>query len=239
MHHPLDNKIAIVTGAGKGIGRATALALAREGASLVIASRTMADLQSLAKEIGNLGRKALPFEADLTRESEIKRLVQETASKFGGIDILVNNAGIGRFGRIEDLSTLDWDEMFEINLRSMFICTREALPYLKRRPESFIINVASLAGKNAFIGGAGYAASKWGVLAFSKCLMLEERKAGVRVLAICPGSVDTHFFQHPSLPKPDRSKILRPEDVAETIVHAIKLPHNAMVSEIDIRPTNP
>ncbi len=199
----------------------------------------MTDLQSLAREIGNMGRKALPVQMDISRESEIKNLIQEAARKFGGIDILINNAGIGRFGRIEELATLDWDDMFETNLRGMFICTREALPHLKRKTESFVINIASIAGKNAFVGGAGYAATKWGVLAFSKCLLLEERKSGVRVLAICPGSVDTRFFHHPSLPNPDREKILQPEDVAQTIIEAIKLPQRAMVSEIDIRPTNP
>ncbi|MFQ5752245.1 MAG: SDR family oxidoreductase [bacterium] len=236
----IKNKVALVTGAGKGIGRATALELAREGANVVISSRTMTDLQLLAKEIGNLGRKVLPVPADVSRESEIKRLIQDSVNKFGGIDILVNNAGVGRFGRVEAFSTLDWDEMFEVNLRGMFICTREALPYLKRKSECFVINVASLAGKNAFEGGAGYAATKWGVLAFSKCLMLEERKAGVRVLAICPGSVDTLFFHHPSITtRPNREKILKAEDIAQTIVAAIKLPQRAMISEIDIRPTNP
>ena len=235
----LKNKVALVTGAGKGIGRATALALAKEGANLVINSRSMPDLQSLAREIGNVGRKALTVGADLSRESEVKRLINEAVSKFGGIDVLVNNAGLGRFARVEELSTLDWDDMFEINLRGLFLCTREALPHLKKKSESFVINVASLAGKNAFEGGAGYAATKWGVLAFSRCLMLEERQAGVRVLAICPGSVDTHFFQEHSIPTPDRNKILKPDDVAQTIVAAIKLPQRAMVSEIDIRPSNP
>jgi 3-oxoacyl-[acyl-carrier protein] reductase len=234
----LKNKIAIVTGAGKGIGRATALALAKEGANLTLASRTMSDLQSLAKEIGNVGRKALPIVADMSRENDIKKMITETVSKFGGIDILVNNAGLGHFGRIETLSTQDWDEMFEVNMRGLFLCTREALPHLKRKSESFVINVASLAGKNAFERGGGYTATKSGVLAFSKCLMLEERKSGVRVLAICPGSVDTHF-SHPDISKPYGDKILLPEDVAQTIVAAIKLPQRAMVSEIDIRPTNP
>ncbi len=235
----LKNKIAIVTGAGKGIGRATALALAKEGANVAVASRTMTDLQSLAKEIGNVGRKALPIVADVSRENDIKKMITETVNKFGGIDILVNNAGLGYFGRVETLTTQQWDEMFEVNMRGLFLCTREALPHLKRKPESFVINVASLAGKNAFEGGAGYAATKWGVLAFSKCLMLEERKAGVRVLAICPGSVATHFSHSSPKSDPESGKILLPEDVAQTIIAAIKLPQRAMVSEIDIRPTNP
>lgn len=235
----LKNKVALVTGAGKGIGRATALALAKEGANVVLASRTISDLQSLAREIGNMGRKAMPFEVDVSRESQIKELMSAVINKFTGLDILVNNAGIGLFARVEELTTQDWDDMFDVNLRGMFLCTREALPYLKRKEESFVVNIASLAGKNAFVAGAGYAATKWGVLAFSKCLMLEERDAGVRVLAICPGSVDTHFFVHPSLPKPNRERILKPEDVAQTIVQAIKLPQRAMISEIDIRPTSP
>lgn len=235
----LKNKVALVTGAGKGIGRAIALALAKEGANIVIASRTMKDLQSLAREIGDLGRKALPVEADVTRESNIKTMIRTAVDKFTGLDILINNAGIGILGRVEEMSTQDWDDMFEVNLRGLFICTREALPHLKRKRESAVVNVASLAGKNAFVGGGGYAASKWGVLAFTKCLMLEERDAGVRVLAICPGSVDTRFFDHPSLPSPKNKNILHPQDVAQAVVDALKLPQRAMISEIDIRPTNP
>ena len=235
----LKNKIALVTGAGKGIGRATALALAKEGANLIVNSRTMPDLQSLARQVGNLGRKVLPVEADISRESEVKRMINDAVGKFGGLDILVNNAGLAKFARIEEFSTLDWDDMFEVNLRALFLCTRQALPHLKKKSESFVVNVASLAGKNAFVGGSGYTATKWGVLAFSKCLMLEERKAGVRVLAICPGSVDTRFFRDHSLPTPDREKILKPEDVAESIIAAIKLPQRAMISELDIRPTDP
>ncbi|RMD90996.1 MAG: SDR family NAD(P)-dependent oxidoreductase [Calditrichaeota bacterium] len=235
----LKNKVALITGASRGIGRATALALAREGANVVIASRTMSDLQQLAREIGNLGRKVLPIEADISRESQIKEMIKAAVNKFTGLDILVNNAGIGRFGRVAEFSTQDWDEMFDVNIRGLFLCTREALPYLKTREESVIVNIASLAGKNFFAGGAGYAATKWAVLGFSKCLMLEERENGVRVIAICPGSVDTHFFHHPSLPKPNREKILKPDDVARIIVEAIKLPQRAMVSEIEIRPTSP
>ncbi len=235
----IKNKVALVTGAGKGIGRAISLALAREGANVAVVSRTAKDLHSLSREIGDVGRKALIIEGDVTRESVIRGFIKETATKFGGIDILVNNAGVGRFGRIESLSTQDWDDMFETNLRAMFLCIREALPHLKKKEESIVVNIASLAGKNAFATGAGYAASKWGVMALSKCLLLEERDAGVRTIAVCPGSVDTRFFAHESLPNPNREKILKAEDVAQATIDAIKLPQRAMVSEIEIRPTNP
>ncbi len=235
----IKNKTALVTGAGKGIGRAIALQLAQAGANLIAVSRSSRDLQSLARQAGDIGRKVMPFEADITRESRVREVVKEASGKFDGIDILVNNAGVGRFGRVADLSTQDWDDMFEVNLRAMFIVTRETLPHLKRKTESVVVNMASLAGKNAFAGGAGYAATKWGVLAFSKCLMLEERDSGVRVITVCPGSVDTHFFVHESLPMPDSTKILKAEDVAQITVDAIKLPQRAMVSEIEIRPSKP
>jgi NADP-dependent 3-hydroxy acid dehydrogenase YdfG len=235
----IQNKVALVTGAGKGIGRATALELARAGANIVATSRTTTDLQSLARAVGDLGRKVLPVDGDISRESFIKNLMQMAGAKFGGIDILINNAGIGRFGRVAEISTQDWDAMFDVNLRSMFIVIREALPLLKKNRESVVVNISSLAGKNFFTGGAGYAATKWGVMALSKCLMLEERDAGVRVMTVCPGSVDTHFFNHPSLPKPNRDNIVKPEDVASTIVSAILLPQRATISEIEVRPTSP
>lgn len=235
----IQNKVALVTGAGKGIGRATALALAKAGANVAITSRTITDLQTLSRKIGDVGRKVLILEGDITRESFVKSMMESTVSKLGSVDILVNNAGIGRFARLEDMSTQDWDAMFNVNLRALFLCTRAALPHLKKKPESFVVNVASLAGKNFFANGSGYAATKWGVMALSKSLMLEERKNGVRVLTICPGSVDTPFFDHPSLPSPKRDSILKPDDVAQTIVDAIRLPQRALVSEIEIRPTSP
>jgi len=231
-----QNKVAIVTGASKGIGKTIALTLAREGANVAISARSEDLLNQVAAQIHEFGSRSYVFCGDMCEEDEIHSFVHETAEKFGRIDILVNNAGMGHFGRIAELTTAQWDEMFDLNMRGVFIATREALPYLRKAGESAIVNVASLAGKNAFVGGGGYAATKHALLGFSRCLMLEERKNGVRVLAICPGSVATEFSHHDD---EKRARIVQSQDVADSILHMLKLPQNAMVSEIDIRPTNP
>lgn len=234
----IKNKIAVITGASKGIGKTTALMLAKKGAKLAISARSKDILESVANECGP---DTLAYTGDMSIEEDIKKFINAVKKKFGRIDILINNAGLGIFKSISDISTKDWDTMFNLNVRGLFLATRESLPYLRDAGESVIVNVVSLAGKNAFVNGAGYAASKHAVLGFSRCLMLEERKNGVRVLAICPGSVDTPFFD-PSriLSKPrNPDKILKAEDVASSIIHMIEMPQTAMISEIDIRPSNP
>ena len=240
----IKDKVAVVTGASKGIGRQTALALAAAGADTAVSARSGKLLESLANEIKNTGRKTLVFTGDMSKEAEIQNFIKQTIDHFGRIDILVNNAGVGHFYPVARMPTEIWDEMFNLNVRGLFITTREALPYLRESGEAVIANVVSLAGKNSFANGGGYAASKHAVLAFSRCLMLEERKNGIRVLAICPGSVDTHFFQDQQGPdenkmRPNLEKILKPEDIADTIIHMIHMPRRAMISEVDIRPSNP
>ena len=236
----LRNKAAIVTGGSKGIGRAIALALAREGANVAISARGSDYLERTARDIRSHGVEALPFAGDMGEESEIKKFVEETVQRFGRLDILVNNAGFGIFHKIADFPTDDWDYMFNLNVRGLFIATRESLSHLRKAGESVIVNVVSLAGKNAFVNGGGYAATKHAVLGFSRCLFLEERENGVRVLAICPGSVDTSFFDERSdVSQTRKQNMLQAEDVAESVLHMIKLKQRAMVSEIDIRPTNP
>jgi 3-oxoacyl-[acyl-carrier protein] reductase len=234
----LKDKVALVTGASRGIGRALALAFAAESARVAVAARTLPELQQVVSEIEKRGSKGLAIQADLSSEEQIKEMVRTTVGHFGRLEVLVNNAGFGKFHNVADFPTEDWDSMFAVNMRGLFLATREALPHLRQRGESAVINIASLAGKNFFKTGAGYSATKWGVLGFSKCLMLEEREHGVRVLAVCPGSVDTHFFDGLAMtPNPD--KILKPEDVADMIIAALRLPQRAMVSEFEIRPTNP
>ncbi len=236
----IKNKVAIITGASRGIGKVIALEFARKGARLVLAARTAGMLNDVARDAQNLGADALVLPTDMAHEGQIKQLVEKTSQHFGRLDILVNNAGFGYFHSIADFPTNHWDEMFAVNLRGLFMLTRECIPALRKAGESVVVNVASLAGKNAFVNGGGYAATKHALIGFSRCLMLEERKNGMRVLVICPGSVDTQFFDNRREDiDSKRARMLKPEDVASSIIHMIELPQRAMVSEIDIRPSDP
>jgi 3-oxoacyl-[acyl-carrier protein] reductase len=236
----IKGRVALVTGASKGIGRAIAVALAKEGAQVAVSARSRDLLQEVANEIRAQGTDAFAFRGDMSMEEDIEAFVKKTVDKLGRLDILVNNAGVGRFNKVIDFSTNDWDDLFNLNVRGMFIATRESLPHLRKAKESVIINLASLAGKNAFKTGAGYAATKYAVLGFTRCLMLEERENGVRVFAVCPGSVATSFFEsHPDVSQSRLDNMLRAEDVADSVVHMIRLPQRALLSELDIRPTNP
>ena len=229
---------ALVTGAGRGIGKAIALTLAKEGAEVVMTARTLAELAQVKKEIESIGGKALMIPADLTSDSQIGKLFEEINVKYTRLDILINNAGLGVFAPVRSLSVADFDRMWNLNMRAVMIVTQHALKFMEAQKGGAIVNVASLAGRNAFVGGAGYAATKWALIGFSRSLMLEVREQNIRVITICPGSVDTSFS--PSPKEPSRSeKILHPQDVADTILSALKLPDRAMVSEIDIRPTIP
>ncbi|MEE9271414.1 MAG: SDR family NAD(P)-dependent oxidoreductase [Candidatus Krumholzibacteria bacterium] len=236
----LKQKAAIVTGGSKGIGRAIALALAKEGVRVGIAARTPEAVEETAAQIRACGVEAFPFVGNMAVEADIQAFVTGAAKAFGKLDILVNNAGIGKFHTIGEFPTSDWDDMFNLNVRGLFIATRESLPHLRKAGESIVVNVASIAGKNHFKHGGGYAATKHAVLGFSRCLMLEERDNGVRVLAICPGSVRTDFFDaHTDVSQERLDSMLHVDDVAESVIHMMRLPQRAMVSEIDIRPTNP
>ncbi len=234
----LKNTVALVTGAGRGIGKAIALMLGREGATVVLAARTVAELEQVKKEIEGAGGSALVARTDLSKDSDIEKLFGDISSHFNRLDILVNNAGLGVFVPVRDLSILDFDTMWNLNMRAAMLCSQRALKMMEPQKSGAIVNVASLAGRNAFVGGAGYAATKWALIGFSRSLMLEARAHNIRVITMCPGSVDTSFSQSPK--ETSRSAtILHSEDIAETVMAALKLPDRAMVSEIDIRPTNP
>jgi 3-oxoacyl-[acyl-carrier protein] reductase len=227
-----------VTGAGRGIGRAIATTLARQGSTVVLTARTRKELEAVRVEIESQGGKAVSLQADITRDDQVEQLFNELSSRFRRLDILVNNAGFGLFAPVRDLSVDDFDSMWKLNVRALFLCTQKALKLMEPQKSGIIVNVSSLAGKNAFIGGAGYSATKWALMGFSKTLMLEVREHNIRVITICPGSVDTSFSQQERI-SARSERILHPQDVADTILAAMTLPERAMVSEIDIRPTNP
>jgi len=191
---------ALVTGAGRGIGRAIALSLAKEGAEIVLTARTHAELAQVKKEIESIGGKALMIPADLTIDSQIEKLFEEISAKYSRLDILVNNAGIGVFAPVRSLAVADFDRMWNLNMRAVMVVTQHALKFMEAQKAGAIVNVASLAGRNAFVGGAGYAATKWALIGFSRSLMLEVREQNIRVITICPGSVDTSFSPTPKEP---------------------------------------
>ena len=235
----LEGKIAIVTGTGKGIGKAIALALAKTGVDVILTARTKTDLEKVEDHIRSLGRKTLAIQADVSKERDVDNLIKQTLSAFGKIDILVNNAGVGVFAKVVDMEATDFDQMFATNMRGVFLCTKSVLPIMIKQRSGDIINIASLAGRNAFVGGAGYAATKWALIGFARSLMLEVREHDIRVITICPGSVDTSFDPRAPQRGKDSDRIPKAEDIAQIVVNALIMPRNVMVSEIDVRPTNP
>ena len=230
---------ALVTGATQGIGRATAFALGRAGYRVGVCARTAAKVDGLVAELEAQGIAAAGAAADVSDPAQVESGVQRIVGALGEVGVLVNNAGVLIARPFDELTLADWDATMGTNVRSLYLVTRAVLPGMRRRREGTVVNVASLAGRNGFVGGTAYAASKHAVLGFSRSLMLEVRKEGVRIVAICPGSVDTGMLRDQPLLKSNPQRILRPEDVAETILHAVQLPARALVSELDIRPTNP
>jgi 3-oxoacyl-[acyl-carrier protein] reductase len=236
----LKDKVAIVTGSGRGIGKAIALALAGEGARVVVAARTLTEINAVAKEIEAAGAAALPVRTDVSQEFDVNMLVSKTVQKFGAIDILINNAGVGTFAKVVDLAANEFDKMFRVNMRGVFLCSRAVVPHMVQKNSGDIVNIASLAGRNAFVGGAAYCATKWALIGFSRCLMLEVRAHNIRVITVCPGSVDTGFGgERDELPHRSSGDIPQATDIARVVVDALGMPRNVMVSELDVRPTNP
>ncbi len=230
---------AFITGATEGIGRAIAVALGREGYQIGACARTPSKLRALLEDLEAEGIRASGLPADVGVEADVRAVVPHVVSSLGPIDALINNAGIAILKPFEALTLADWDSIMATNLRSLYLVTREVLPEMRRRRQGTIVNIASLAGRNGFIGGTAYTASKHAVLGFSKSLMLEVRKDHVRVIAICPGSVDTSLIRTQTALSPSVERILRPEDIAQIVLDVLRLPERAMVSELDIRPTDP
>jgi len=230
---------ALITGATVGIGRAIAFALGRAGYQVGVCARTPSKLRTLLDELAAAGITAAGYPADVGLEADVATLMSHLTTALGPIDVLVNNAGIAVLKPFTELTLDEWDATMATNLRSLFLVTRAVLPGMRERRRGSIVNISSLAGRNGFAGGTAYTASKHAVLGFSRSLMLEVRADNVRVIAICPGSVDTPLMRTQTAFATRLEKILQPEDVADTVLAALALPERAMVSELDVRPTNP
>jgi 3-oxoacyl-[acyl-carrier protein] reductase len=235
----LSGKIAVVTGGTRGIGRAIAERLLREGASVAICGRTPESVDRALGSMQRAGGELFGEAADLTHAEEVGRFFQAVDARFEGLDILINNAGQGVFRKVAEMTPEDWHRNIDLNLSGAFYCSREALPRFRKRGAGFIVNISSLAGKNAFSGGAAYNASKFGLNGFTEALMLDHRHDNVRVSCIMPGSVDTEFSGTPAKRSGDSSWMIAPEDVAEAVALVLRMPSRTMVSCIEMRPSRP
>ena len=234
----LSGKIAIVTGGTRGIGRAIAERLLREGASVAICGRRQDSVDRAVAEIHHLGT-ILGRAADVTDHRQVEQLFDAVDARFGALDILVNNAGEGIFRKVADMTVEDWRRNIDLNLNGAFYCAHAALPRFRQRGSGFIVNISSLAAKNAFSGGAGYNASKFGLNGFGEALMLDHRYENVRVCSVMPGSVATEFSGDTAKNVVDTSWKVAPEDVAEVVTLVLKMPPRTMVSQIEMRPSKP
>ena len=216
---------AVVTGTSTGIGSALVQALEQRGARVMHCSRS-----------GTGG--GIP--CDVRDEAQVRSFAERVLRQLGTPTLLVNNAGIARWGNVGDMPVSDWNDVMATNVTGVFLMTRAFLPAMLEAGRGTIVNVASLAARNGIAGGSAYSASKHAVLGFSRSLMAEVRKQNIRVIAVCPGSVDTPIFGIAEAPfATDPSRMMKPADIAQTILDAVQLPERAMISELDIRPTNP
>ncbi|MBI4246475.1 MAG: SDR family NAD(P)-dependent oxidoreductase [Candidatus Rokubacteria bacterium] len=235
MTGALAGQVAVVTGAGRGIGRAVARALAAEGAAVVLAARTRQELAAVAAEIRDDGGRALAVPTDVTQDSAVEALVEQTVVELGRLDLLVTAAGVASFGPVAGAKPADWDAMLAVNLRAVMVCCRAALGPMLRQRRGTILNVASVAASRPIAGAAAYSAAKAGVVGFSRVLAEEVRSEGVRVGVLLPGAVDTPLWdQIPNAP--DRGRMLRPEDVARVVVLMATLPAGAALEELTLLP---
>lgn len=233
-----SSTVAVVTGGTTGIGFAVAEALAARGARVAFCGRSEQSVAGAAARLSSHGT-AIGVPCDVREERSVAAFAATVRQRLGAPALLVNNAGIAKWGAVAQMSAADFDDVMSTNVRGMFLMTRALLPAMLAAGQGDIVNVASLAGRNGIAEGSAYSASKHAVLGFSKSLMLEVRKQGVRVIAVCPGSVDTPLFDAAAPFATNRSRMMQPSDVAAAIVAALELDRRTMVSELDIRPANP
>jgi len=229
----IRNQVAVVTGAGRGIGRAIAIEFGHLGAQVVLAARSRTELDATARLIGS-STSVIP--TDVRKKQELERLFEQVTAAVGPVDILVNAAGVGIFGPVVDFKDEDFETLIETNLRSIFFACRSVLPSMIERKTGQIVNIASIAGKVGSATRAVYCASKFGVVGFTESLAEEVREHGIRVSLICPGSTDTRFSPTETAGKA-RDRMLRPEDIAHAVRAIVTQEPNSFISEIILRPT--
>ena len=242
----LKGKVALVTGASSGIGEATALVLARAGARVAIAARRRERLDGVARRIVDLRSESLVLEADVAKVRDAESVVEKTVARWGRLDVLVNNAGVMLLSPVDRARIEDWQRMLDLNLLGLMVVTRAALPHMRRQKDGHVVNISSTAGRVANPDASVYAATKFGVGAFSEALRREVYRDGIRVTVVEPGAVATELRDH--VPDPDtRERIdtwarsmrqLRSEDVAAAILYAVSQPPHVNVNEILLRPTD-
>lgn len=229
----LEGKVALVTGAGRGIGKAVALSLAQSGCRVILAARTREQLEEVQKEIRACGGEALIVAADLTRDEDIQKLV-ETSRSWGTVAILINNAGWGKRAPVVHGDVGDWDRTFRVNLRAPMILAKQFLPNMIAKGDGAVINIGSVSGKSGEANGAAYAASKFGLIGFTQSLYEEVREHGIKVSVILPGFVDTPLI--PPNRQLDRSKMIQADDIAQAMHYVLTSPATCCPVEITVRP---
>jgi len=235
----IEGKVAMVTGGTRGIGLAIARLLLQRGASVFICARKAEEVEAVVGELGLQYKERIKGDVcDVSSYDQARSLFAGAVKAFGGLDILINNAGIGSHSLVEQMSVEEWKATIETNLNGVFYCCHEALPLMKARGGGYIINIGSLAGKNAFAGGAAYCASKFGLIGFSEALMQEVRYDHIRVSYVMPGSVNTSFGRSGEQDPATTWKLL-PEDVATVVADLLEMDPRALPSRVELRPAEP
>ena len=235
----LKNKNALITGAGKGIGKAIALALAKEGVNVILVARTQEEIDIVATKARSLRVKALAITADLADINSVNTAVEKALKEFGTIDILINNAGIAAFGKFLELEPTDWERIIQVNLMGTYYVTRAVLPKMIERQTGDIINISSTAGLNGNAMTSAYSASKFAVLGLTDSLMQEVRKHNIRVTALTPSTVATNMAKDLNLTDGNPDKVMQAEDMAELIIAQLKLNRRVFIKNSSIWSTNP
>jgi 3-oxoacyl-[acyl-carrier protein] reductase len=230
----LEGKVAIVTGAGRGIGKAISVSLAKAGCRIVLAARTREQIEVVQEEILSQGGDALGVPTDLTADEDIQRLVEASQAQWGAVDILINNAGWGKRASVVVASLTDWDQTFRLNLRAPMVLAKALLPNMIAKREGAVINIGSVSGKTGEANGAAYSASKFGLIGFTQSLYEEVREHGIKVAVILPGFVDTPLI--PPNRQLDRSKMIQADDIAQTVLFVLTSPATCCPVEITVRP---